>query len=131
MEDLILLKQYLLMLEILQMLRKFCKTVWTEYRKVLQSLIVSSPFTIYQLANMIINELPDGGIQYRIQTLSLAKECYSMQLDLLTNATVVDDAIRFVSSRPKRSENHILKATMKNQWNLIMMKIWIGQKKSK
>jgi hypothetical protein len=34
----------------------------------------------------------------RIQALSLAKECYSMKLDLLTNATVVDDAIRFVSS---------------------------------
>jgi hypothetical protein len=34
----------------------------------------------------------------KIQALSLAKECYSMRLDLLTNATVVDDAIRFVSS---------------------------------
>jgi hypothetical protein len=31
--------------------------------------------------------------------LSLAKDCYSMKLDLLTNATVVDDAIRFVSTR--------------------------------
>jgi DNA-binding transcriptional regulator LsrR (DeoR family) len=31
----------------------------------------------------------------KIQALSLAKECYSMKLDLLTNATVVDDAIRF------------------------------------
>ncbi|MFL6435042.1 MAG: hypothetical protein ACJ71O_15070, partial [Nitrososphaeraceae archaeon] len=31
----------------------------------------------------------------------LAKECYSMKLDLLTNATVVDDAIRFVSDRTK------------------------------
>jgi hypothetical protein len=30
----------------------------------------------------------------KIQALSL--ECYSMKLDLLTNATVVDDAIRFV-----------------------------------
>jgi hypothetical protein len=37
----------------------------------------------------------------KIQALSLAKECYSMKLDLLTNATVVDDAIRFVSVRPK------------------------------
>jgi hypothetical protein len=27
----------------------------------------------------------------------LAKDCYSMKLDLLTNATVVDDAISFVS----------------------------------
>ena len=34
----------------------------------------------------------------KIQALSLAKECYSMKLDLVTNATVVDDAIRFVSS---------------------------------
>jgi predicted transcriptional regulator len=37
----------------------------------------------------------------KIQALSLAKECYSMKLDLLTNATVVDDAIRFVSQKPK------------------------------
>ena len=34
----------------------------------------------------------------KIQALSLSKECYSMKLDLLTNATVVDDAIRFVAS---------------------------------
>jgi hypothetical protein len=37
----------------------------------------------------------------KIQALSLAKECYSMKLDLLTNATVVDDAIRFVSDITK------------------------------
>ena len=35
----------------------------------------------------------------KIQALSLAKECYSMKLDMLTNAKVVDDAIRFVSSQ--------------------------------
>jgi hypothetical protein len=35
----------------------------------------------------------------KIQALSLAKDCYSMKLDLLTNATVVDDAIRFVAER--------------------------------
>jgi hypothetical protein len=38
----------------------------------------------------------------KIQALSLAKDCYSMKLDLLTNATVVDGAIRFVS---KSKEN--------------------------
>ena len=38
-----------------------------------------------------------------MQALSLAKECYSMKLDLLTNATVVDDAIRFVSSKTKEN----------------------------
>jgi hypothetical protein len=35
----------------------------------------------------------------KIQALSLAKECYSMKLELLTNATVIDDAIRFVSQK--------------------------------
>jgi hypothetical protein len=39
-----------------------------------------------------------------IQALSLAKECYSMKLDLLTNATVVDDAIRFVSQKSEDNE---------------------------
>jgi hypothetical protein len=37
----------------------------------------------------------------KIQALSLAKECYSMKIDLLPNATVVDDVIRFVSDRSK------------------------------
>jgi hypothetical protein len=37
----------------------------------------------------------------KIQALSLAKECYSMKLELLTNATVVDDAIGFVSQKSK------------------------------
>jgi DNA-binding MarR family transcriptional regulator len=32
----------------------------------------------------------------KIQALSLAKECYSMKLDLLTNVTVVDDAISVI-----------------------------------
>jgi hypothetical protein len=34
----------------------------------------------------------------KIQALSLAKECYGMKLDLLTNAIVVEDAIRFVAA---------------------------------
>jgi DNA-binding transcriptional regulator LsrR (DeoR family) len=41
----------------------------------------------------------------KIQALSLAKECYSMNLDLLTNATVVEDAIRFVSSSDNNSKD--------------------------
>src|SRR5919108_1458378 len=39
----------------------------------------------------------------KIQALSLAKDCYSMKLDLLTNASVVDDAIRFVSQKSKEN----------------------------
>jgi hypothetical protein len=46
----------------------------------------------------------------KIQALSLAKECYSMKLELLTNATVVDDAIKFVS----QTLNDELKSSLNN-----------------
>ena len=39
----------------------------------------------------------------KIHALSLAKECYSMKLDFLTNATVVNDAMRFVSSNNNKN----------------------------
>jgi hypothetical protein len=38
----------------------------------------------------------------KIQALSLAKECYGMKLDLLTNVSVVDDVIKFVESKEKK-----------------------------
>jgi hypothetical protein len=38
----------------------------------------------------------DSDKRERMQALSLAKECYAMKLDLLSSATVVDRAIRFV-----------------------------------
>jgi Trp operon repressor len=41
----------------------------------------------------------------KIHALALAKECYSMKLDLLTNATVVDDAIRFVTEKGEAAAN--------------------------
>jgi hypothetical protein len=44
----------------------------------------------------------------KIQALSLAKEYYAMKLDLLTNAGVVDDAIRFVSQKEKTKNNDSL-----------------------
>ena len=42
------------------------------------------------------------GIKYH--ALSLAKECYSMKLQLLTNATVVDDVIKFVAFNKTQME---------------------------
>jgi hypothetical protein len=36
-----------------------------------------------------------------MQAHSLAKDCYAMKLGFLTNATVVDDAIRFVTEQGK------------------------------
>jgi hypothetical protein len=47
----------------------------------------------------------------KIQALYLAKECYSMKLDLLTNATVVDDAIRFVSEKSKDKDREQVKSS--------------------
>ncbi len=40
----------------------------------------------------------------KIQALSLAKDCYSMKLELLTNATVVDDVIKFIGSETKGND---------------------------
>ena len=63
------------------------------------------------------------GIQHKIQkvkkiqALSLAKECYSMKLDLLTNASVIDDAIRFISSNQKVCQRQILSEEQKAKAN--------------
>lgn len=42
----------------------------------------------------------------KIQALSLAKDCYGMKLELLTNATVVDEAIRLVGANTKKIEQY-------------------------
>jgi hypothetical protein len=52
----------------------------------------------------------------KMQALSLAKECYSIKMDLLTNASVIDDAIRFVSQKSKekiKSANEVDKEESK------------------
>jgi hypothetical protein len=53
----------------------------------------------------------------KIQALSLAKDCYSMKLDLLTNATVVDDAIRFVADKQKSNKELTMSTTSDEQNN--------------
>jgi DNA-binding MarR family transcriptional regulator len=40
----------------------------------------------------------------KIQALSLAKDCYSMKLDLLTNASVVDDVIKFIEIEKEKHD---------------------------
>jgi hypothetical protein len=39
-----------------------------------------------------------------VMTFSLTKQYYSIRLELLTNATVVDDAMRFVAQKSKDNE---------------------------
>jgi hypothetical protein len=45
-----------------------------------------------------MSQTDDNTKMDKIKALTLAKKCYAMKLELLTNATVVDDAIRFVAS---------------------------------
>jgi hypothetical protein len=45
-----------------------------------------------------MSQTEDGIKSDKTKALAFAKECYAMKLELLTNATVVDDAIRFVAS---------------------------------
>jgi len=40
----------------------------------------------------------------KMHALTLAKECYLMKLDLLTNAAIVDDAIKLVCDKSKDKE---------------------------
>jgi predicted transcriptional regulator len=51
----------------------------------------------------------------KLQALSLAKECYAMKLELLTNATVVDDAIRFVSERSNNNKKSVIQPEDKEE----------------
>ena len=66
----------------------------------------------------------------KIQAISLAKECYSMKLDLLTNATVVDDAIGLYLRNPKRiSPLPVVAMKMKmNRMSPTTMKLEIARK---
>jgi hypothetical protein len=63
-----------------------------EYEKCLVGLnsILKEAWTMSQTDDNVMGD--------KIKALSLAKECYAMKLELLTNATVVNDAIRFVAS---------------------------------
>lgn len=63
-----------------------------EYEKCLVGLnsILKEAWSMSQTDDTIKND--------RIKALVPAKECYAMKLESLTNAMVVDDAIRFVAS---------------------------------
>jgi hypothetical protein len=56
--------------------------------------------------------------------LSLAKECYSMKLELLTNATLVDDAM--LSKEKLKSSGSGNEMTRKNQMKMTMTKTKIS-----
>jgi hypothetical protein len=56
-------------------------------------LLVISGFFLVNITHVRFLSL---SVRNGMDTSAITTECYSMKLDLLTNATVVDDAIRFV-----------------------------------
>ncbi len=71
-----------------------------EYEKCLAGLnsILKGAWTMSQAESI------KGG---KIKALTPAKECYAMKLELLTNATVVDDAIRFMASNAAKTTEKV------------------------
>ncbi|MGB7663650.1 MAG: hypothetical protein WBL67_13030 [Nitrososphaeraceae archaeon] len=47
----------------------------------------------------------EGEKRERMQALALAKECYAMKLDLLSSATVIDRAVKFVDNHIHNNNN--------------------------
>ena len=75
-----------------QNIRKYIdETLPMEYDKCLTGLTL-----ILKEAWKTVHESSDK--REKLQALSLAKDCYEMKLELLTYATVVDEAIKFVSA---------------------------------
>jgi hypothetical protein len=65
-----------------------------------------------------MSQVDDSVKSDKIKALALAKECYAMKLELLTNATVVNDAIRFVPSHTtaqKNEENSDIQGSEENR----------------
>jgi len=51
------------------------------------------------------NTSRSGDKREKMQALSLAKECYSMKLDLLTNVGVIREAMRFITDKKRGEDN--------------------------
>jgi hypothetical protein len=84
------------------------ETLPEEYEKCL----VGVNFILREACN--IAQQAETNKKEKIQALSLAKECYSMKLELLTNATVVDDAMRFVSEHHSNNNKRVMSEKEEN-----------------
>jgi hypothetical protein len=58
---------------------------------------------VLKIAWDIANKLPQDN-RLKLQALSLANDCYKYKMDLLTNASVLSDAIKFVESSKDKLE---------------------------
>jgi len=58
---------------------------------------------VLKIAWDMANKLPQDN-RLKLQALSLANDCYKYKMDLLTNASVLSDAIKFVESTKNKLE---------------------------
>ncbi|MGA9841720.1 MAG: hypothetical protein WBQ25_05345 [Nitrososphaeraceae archaeon] len=58
---------------------------------------------VLKIAWDIANKLPQDN-RLKLQALSLANDCYKYKMDLLTNASVLSDAIKFVENSRNKLE---------------------------
>ena len=58
---------------------------------------------VLKIAWDMANKLPQDN-RLKLQALSLANDCYKYKMDLLTNASVLSDAIKFVESSKDKLE---------------------------
>ncbi|MGC2385417.1 MAG: hypothetical protein WA631_20170 [Nitrososphaeraceae archaeon] len=58
---------------------------------------------VLKIAWNMANKLPQES-RLKLQALSLANDCYKYKMDLLTNASVLNDAIKFVESSKDKLE---------------------------
>ena len=58
---------------------------------------------VLKIAWYMANKLPQDN-RLKLQALSLANDCYKYKMDLLTNASVLSDAIKFVEGSKEKLE---------------------------
>ncbi len=63
----------------------------------------------------MLSEKSDNNIKEKLQSLSLAKDCYSIKMDLLTNSNLLKDVLRFVEQSREKIGIEIKKEIEKTQ----------------
>ena len=71
----------------------------------------------------MLSEKSDNNTKEKLQSLSLAKDCYSIKMDLLTNSNLLKDAIKFVEQSKEKIGIEIpKKETEKNEKEVMIDK---------
>ena len=71
----------------------------------------------------MLSEKSDNSIKEKLQSLSLAKDCYLIKMDLLTNSNLLKDAIEFVEQSKEKIRIEMPKGeTEKNEKGVMIDK---------